>query len=244
MRRATSKDKEQLLLPYRPRGGKRKGAGRKPNGKKAGVSHLERERFAKRRPVHVTLRVVDDIPTLRKQARALALRAAFCAAKDRHGLRIIHLSVQSNHIHLLVEAEDKQCLAAGMHALTIRLARALNRSLKRKGRVFADRYHGRVLKTPTETRNALCYLLNNFRRHAAKEPLRGRYLAFDWIDPFSSARYFDGWYGRAPDVDLEALEQSDPEAAQELPVTFARSWLVTKGWRRLGLLKRNAVPGK
>src|SRR5262249_10884764 len=71
----------------------------------------------------------------------------------------------------------------GMQGLTIRLARAINRALGRTGKVFADRYHARILKTPTEVRNAVEYVLQNHAKHLRK---RGK-MPHPWdIDPYSS----------------------------------------------------------
>jgi hypothetical protein len=55
---------EQLGL-FKPRGGKRRGAGRKPNGPRAGVCHRARPRLAARFPVHVVLRAAADVGNLR-----------------------------------------------------------------------------------------------------------------------------------------------------------------------------------
>src|SRR5207247_1292169 len=103
---------------------------------------------------------------------------------DEHGLRIVHFAIQSNHVHLLVEARDARSLSRGMQGLLVRIARNSNRAWKRKGSVFADRYHSRALRTPREVRNALVYVLQNSRKH-------GCHIA--GVDPFTSGRDFDGW---------------------------------------------------
>ena len=103
--------------------------------------------------------------------------------------RVIEFSVMSNHLHLLCEGKDRDVLARGLQGLFTRIARAVNRALGRSGRVFTDRYHDRVLKTPREVRNALAYVLNNARKHAAE---LGRRKPARWIDPCSSARVFFG----------------------------------------------------
>lgn len=132
-------------------------------------------------------------------------------------------------VHLLVEATDRVALARGLQGLAIRLARRVNRACGRSGRLWADRYHARVLRTPREVRNALCYVLQNARRHT--DVARG-IIAPGWIDPRSSGRWFDGW-ARASRV----------EASPEAPlVAAARSWLLTTGWRRRGLLDVDEVP--
>jgi REP element-mobilizing transposase RayT len=107
----------------------------------------------------------------------------FFKGHNKFGMRLIEFSVQADHIHLVVEAEDKKALTRGMQGLTIRLARAINRVLGRKGAVFAERYHARILKTPTEVRNAVEYVRNNYRRHCERS---GRWVHPWDIDPYSS----------------------------------------------------------
>jgi REP element-mobilizing transposase RayT len=81
-------------------------------------------------------------------------------------MRIVHFSVQGNHIHLLIEAADNDALERGMRGLTIRVAKALNRVMARRGPVFADHYHSRIVRTPTEAARALNYVLHNHAHHA------------------------------------------------------------------------------
>jgi putative transposase len=158
----------QLSFVLRTHGGKRKGAGRKPKGK-AMVSHAPRPRFEKATPAHVTLRVRSDVPSLRSARRFAAIRRGFAQAKQRRGLRLAEFSVLGDHLHLVVEADDEVALSRGMQGLCIRLARALNAVLRRSGRVFADHYHSRLLRSPTELVNAIKYVLGNARRHYGED---------------------------------------------------------------------------
>ena len=169
----------QIELKFRGRGGKRKGAGRKPKHGRAGVSHAKRPVLKRRFPVHVTLRMCPTVYNLRSKRCFTALSQAFWAGSNRFGFRLIRYSVQGNHVHLIAEAESNESLSKGMQGLTIRMARALNRVMNRKGRVFADRFHLHILKTINEVRNALNYLLNNHRKHIAGLPL-------DYKDPYVS----------------------------------------------------------
>jgi len=210
-------------------GGARPGAGRKPKGAKAGVPHAPREQLTRHLPAHVTLRMEPHVWNLRSGRSFRAIGRALAAGCERAGFRVVHFSVQGNHVHLLVEADRPERLARGMQALLIRMARALNRMMNRQGRVFADRYHARVLRTPREVRNALAYVLNNFRRHAAQ---RGERLGPRWMDPYSSAARFDGWREGAA-----APAPHDPRLVAE-----PRTWLVRTGWRRCGLLSLSEVP--
>src|SRR5436190_9355215 len=134
-------------------GGSRKGAGRKPRRGTAGLSHHMRPFHDRDHPVHVTLRVLDDLPPLRQWDVAAAIGKAMGASeKDR--FRVLHFSIQADHIHLIVEASDRMVLARGMQGLMIRMARRINGVLDRRGSVFADRYHAHYLQTATEVRNA------------------------------------------------------------------------------------------
>jgi REP element-mobilizing transposase RayT len=167
----------QVELRFRTWGGARRGAGRPPKGKRALVSHLARPEFAERFPLHVTLRMREDVWNLRTQRCLAPLRQAFADGGERFGFRLVHYSVQGNHIHLLVEAAGKESLSLGMQGLGVRIARALNRVMKRRGSVFADHYHARILRTPAEVARVRTYLLRNAERHYG---LRG-------ADPFASA---------------------------------------------------------
>jgi hypothetical protein len=92
----------------------------------------------------------------------------------------------------------------------------VNRLLCRRGHVWSDRFHSRMLRTPREVRNALVYVLNNFRKHVRSA--RG-------FDPCSSARWFDGWRGVRPMTTEKPM------------VAAARTWLAHAGWRlRLPLI--------
>ena len=177
--------KRQLAfeLRYRGRGGYRPGAGR-PKKSGAGVPHVRRPALAARHPVHVTARVGDEAAQLRSRALCRVILHAIGAGRERDGFRLVHFTVQSNHVHLIGEAHDAIALARGIQGLSIRIARAVNRALERHGKVFADRYHAHVLRSPTETANAIAYVLGNAHIHAAR---RGHPIRPDAIDPLSSA---------------------------------------------------------
>jgi hypothetical protein len=108
---------------------------------------------------------------------------ALLRARDRFGCRVVHFSVQGNHLHLVCEAEDARCLARGMKGLAVRLALGWNRVMRRRGRVFMDRYHAHVLRTPAEVRNAIPYAVSNYASHANRA---GRPIAHGFVDQFSS----------------------------------------------------------
>jgi putative transposase len=223
MSKARGSAARQLDLPI-PRiwGGRRAGAGRKPNGERPGVPHRTRPFHDAAYPVHVTLRARGGLPTLRGPRVFPAVRAALTAA-SRFGLRVCHFSAQADHLHLIVEAHDRQGLSKGMRGLAIRVALAVNRALGRRGRVWADRWHGRALTTPREARNALIYVLMNWKKH--RREAMG-------LDPCSSARWFDGWKGV---LRIFYVSSAPPVAAPE-------TWLLRVGWRRHGLLTDEDCP--
>ncbi len=223
----------QLELPgTQPRptwGGARAGAGRKRQREgRPAVPHRARPDHRARHPVHVTLRARRGLPSFREQALFGAMRKAIAASlrSKRVGssLRVLHFSVQSNHVHLVVEAHDKRAMARGLLGLGVRLARAINGALAVRGSVWGDRYHARALETPREVRNALVYVLMNAKKHGVL--LRG-------VDAFSSGPWFDGFVERAhvsPPTD-------DP------PVASPRTWLAREGWRMHGLVRVTERPG-
>ena len=203
-------------------GGKRRGAGRKPKGEKAGVSHARRAKLAERFPVHVTLKVMKGLPNLRREESFRELERAFVAGAERFGFRLQHYSVQTNHVHLIAEAKDERALSRGMQGLTIRMAKALNRLWARHGNVFADRFHSRALTTPREVRTALAYVLLNSNHHGVRHA--------DGPDPCSSGATFDGW---------KAPKRTDAESSGGF-IARARTWLLRVGWRRHGLIPLRA----
>lgn len=174
---------KQLELRFRRRGGKRPGAGRKPNGAKAGVSHLRRPRFARALPVHVTLRMARHVYNLRSQRAFAVIGRALARAADRLGVRIVRFSVQGNHVHLVVEAATTEALSRAMQGFSIRVAKGLNRMMRRRGRVLSDRYHAHPLRTPTEVRRAVAYVRDNHRKHMAQI---GKPLPRGYVDPYAS----------------------------------------------------------
>jgi REP-associated tyrosine transposase len=204
--------RRQTSFKFPGRGGKRQGAGRPrtrphPDLIGPGVPHLRRPDFAARHPVHVTMRLQRAVGYLRSYRRAKVVEDALRAARARFGVRIIHYSIQGNHLHLIVEAESPEALSRGMQGLATRLARRLNGLSARRGSVFADRYHAHALKTPREAKHAVRYVLTNYHHHSLE------YLPPGWTDPLGSARFTQGRPGR------------------DAPVVAPSVWLLRVGWR-------------
>jgi REP element-mobilizing transposase RayT len=217
--------REAGALPFKLNGGARPGAGRKPKGEKAGVPHRRRREFVKRCPVHVTVKLLPGMARLRRGREYRALRSAFAAGCDRNGFRLVHYAVMNDHLHLIVEADGAVAFVRGVQGLLIRVARALNRVWRRKGKVFGDRYHDHVLATPREVRNAIRYVLNNAEHHERQWGEMAR--AGAGIDVFTSGPWFEGW--------LESVGVRGPRSAVR-PVARAKTWLLGVGWQRLGRL--------
>jgi putative transposase len=225
-------------------GGARKGAGRKrlPHGN---VPHRTRPVHRVAEPVHVTLRA--RLAPLRSQHLFPTVRLALLRASRREpqSFRILHYSIQHNHIHLIVEAQDERALSSGVRSIAIRVARYVNDLLRRRGSLWSDRWHGHALKTPREVRNAIVYVLANFRKHARTPRAPG-------IDPFSSGAWFDGWDdwsprdGRAPPWAERAAwcaaRPQDGDEATACVVSTAQSWLGHVGWRQHGLVRLTETP--
>jgi putative transposase len=172
--------KRQVELRSSRRGGKRRGAGRKRRSVRRRVPHRRRPVLSRHNPLHVTLRVLDGVGRLRCRKGFGVVRAVMLlVARTRTGFRIIDLSIQGNHLHLVCEADDKEALRAGIAAFKISFARRLNRAFERRGAVFADRYHTEVLTCPRQVRNAVSYVLNNWRKHHEDRHAPTR------VDPFS-----------------------------------------------------------
>jgi hypothetical protein len=145
------------------------------------------------------------------------------AAASTPRFRVLHFSIQADHLHLMVEADGPTDFERGVRGLAIRVAKAMNRVLGRRGRVWHGRYHARMLRTPREVRNAFVYVLNNFRKHV--RAARG-------LDPCSSAPWFDGWSTAAATGRVLAAS----------PVARACTWLARIGWRRHGLIDADERP--
>jgi REP element-mobilizing transposase RayT len=200
------------------------------------VPHRPRKLTSGEHPLHVTLRVVRDLPGLRRRHMWKAVQWALAITVARPDFRICHLSIQGNHIHLIVEADDARALARGMQGFQISCAKQMNGRIltagqRRRGRVFADRFHARELDKPTMVRNALAYVLNNWRHH--RDPFQQPRAR---LDPYSTGPQFAGW------VDDEAypLPRVDGE---RLPVACPTTWLLTTGWKRRGLISPWDRPG-
>lgn len=183
--------------------------------------------------MHVTLRA--RLAPLRSQFLFPSVRLALTRAsrRDPDHFRVVHYSVQRDHIHLVVEAGDKPALSSGIRSIAIRIARYVNDLLRRRGPLWADRFHSRALTSPRAVRNALVYVLANFRKHARHDMRPG-------IDPYSSAASFDGWLEWQPQLGtpppfaeppVRCEDSANGSPSTDSAVYSARTWLLRTGWR-------------
>ncbi len=187
----------------------------------------------------MTLKVEDGLWSLRGCKVYRAIHGALCGGNVREGFRLVQYSVQNNHFHLIPEAQSTVALARGMQGLEIRLARALNRVMRRTGRVFADRYRSRLLTDPLDARNTLRYVLNNARRHV-RRALRNHTR---WIDPCSSAPWFPHWSIPARVADFVPDPRHRALLALGSAAVPSRTALLAHGWSRAGPIELLHVPG-
>lgn len=188
-------------------GGRRPNSGRRRK-KSQGVSHSVREKVQDRTPLHINFKFKTRI---RNKDSLRTLKRAIKNAGS-HGLRVIHYSMQSNHIHLIIESANNEILTRGMRSLTITFAKGL-----KKGSIQIERYHLHVLKSLRETKNAVHYVLFNEQKHAN--------LKTAYIDEYSSL----GLVADLKKISKESGFSIVLRRIRELPVLFEpKSWLLNR----------------
>jgi REP element-mobilizing transposase RayT len=234
-----------------------KAPGRKPKllGR-PGSPHTKRPDIKRGSALHIVLRVNRAVGSLRKRHMYRALRAATIAAALRElhfakqgAFRIVHISIQRTHVHLIVEADNKEALSKGLQGFQISAAKHINREYseqagldrRRRGNVFTDRYHLEHLTSPRQARNVLAYVLNNWRKHGEDRARNRDAQAARWnVDPFSTGALFGGWKER---TDAELMWRW-PETYQPLVVYVPQSWILRTGWTRHGQVSFHEVPAR
>jgi len=158
--------------------------------------------------------------------------------RSRAGRGFVRNTVERDHVHLIVEASDERALARGMQGFEIAAAHRLNAAVskttgrRRRGRVFSDRYHARILRTPTQVRHALNYVLNNWRHHSEHQGMESMFWEVDY---FSTGPTFVGWREPVPPI---------PTKYQPLPKCAPVTWLLSIGWAKSGEISMYATPGR
>lgn len=172
----------------------------------------------------------------------MAIRAATITAARREDFHIVHFTIQSNHIHLIVEATSKLAIARGMQGFEISAAKHINRVItertgtRRTGAVFPDRYHPRALTTPRQVRHAIAYVLNNWRRHGEDRASFTR----PWkIDPYSNAVDFPGW----KELEASPFLYRPPATYKPLVTWLPKTWLLRVSWTKHPPISVHETPG-
>ena len=219
------------------RGGARPGAGRKRTGRSLDAPHRQRPELSPDHPVHVVLRIARNAPELRRRDIYHAVRGVLARYLERPDFRVVHVSIQNTHIHLLVEAADRRALTRGMQSLAINTARAFHATgdPRRRGcgKVFAHRYHATQIRTPFHARHALAYVLNNWRRHQ-QDFINGT-MREARLDPYASGLAFDGW--------TREWRFDVPAGYLPLPVSPPATALLSSRWKQCGLVDPWERPG-
>nr|HEX4316986.1 transposase [Kofleriaceae bacterium] len=218
----------QLEFQFRTHGGKRAGAGR-PRKLVSDPPHGVREMHKGRNPVHVTCRCERSVGRLRVGVVRDAVGAAVARVNGREGFRVVHMSLQQDHVHFIVEADDHRIFVAGMRALTIATAKAINKAKGRRGRVFAYRFHATTVSSPRQARNVLAYVLNNWRHHLEDEKSVAARDAE--LDPYASGAGFSGW-----------RERVAPPSYEPLVLAAPHTWLLREGWMKHPLISIHETP--
>ncbi|MEO7093445.1 MAG: transposase [Polyangiales bacterium] len=242
-KRGTGKARRRSKARRAKSGEAPKKRGRPPKGERAGSPHKKRAAFRASEPIHVVLRAEKAIGVLRRRDIYHAVRGATLVVASRVDFRIVHISIQGTHIHLLVEADGKTALARGMQAFQISAAKRMNAVVKRvdpethevkrrKGAVFADRYHAEVITSRRQARHALAYVLNNWRKHREDHSVSWK------VDPFSSALAFRGWKAFAD----PAFAWTVPAKYEPLVVWEPKTWLLREGWMMYGRIDFHELP--
>lgn len=183
-----------------------------------GLPHAKRPPVSPDHPHHVTVRARKGTWNLRSQRSFRRIGAALEKVRLREDLRVVHYSIQGDHLHFLIEADDRRAMSNGIRALLISIARRLNAMMGKRGARFRDRFHERALTTASAVGTALRYVLTNASKHRTG-PL---------VDPYSSGPWFPHW---APVV---AFPKWTPCTGP--PTSDPKSDLLAEGWRRAGAL--------
>ena len=201
-------------------GGKRKGAGRK--NQSGTVAHEKRARVALKHPIHINLKVRPGIVNLRSHGVHKQFKYAIKKAQA-HGLGVSQYSLQDNHIHLICEARNNGALSSGMKSFGSRFGKALAKASGQKKGAFKGRFHLHVLKSPTEVKNALKYVLLNESKHMK---------SIEFIDEYSSGYSFKHWHKLMRIPDWMEVQLIEARPADWSHLAEAKSWLLSEGWIR------------
>ena len=152
-----------------------KGAGR-PALNDIGIRHVKRPKISKLTALHLTIKVRSNKADIKSKSILKALHHAIKRARLKK-LKIIHYTLEYNHLHVLVECHNNKILHQGMQAFGISLSKAINRIKRLKGAVYKHRYHFRKCTSRRDYKNVLHYIFANGVKHKRTS---------SYIDPYNS----------------------------------------------------------
>lgn len=222
-------------------GGKRRGSGRK--NRSGQQNHMARPQIEAKWPLHITLRLNPGVLSLRRKFVLKVFIEGVQRAR-KFGLKINEFSILANHFHLIAETDNNENLSRGMQSLLIRLAKQVKKLAKElnrpiSGAVFVERYHLNVLKTPTEMKNALIYVLTNEDKHAGQKPepsIFSSSFCFQERDrlkiKYSPKKLNDVKRFWRSFVQVKQVSSRKRPQSLPLPLSQAQSWLGSVGWQK------------
>ena len=206
----------QLAFKIKTHGGPRRGAGRQRAGEKR-LAHVARPKLSEKIPSHITLKFKKDVPNLRCEAFLLEFTRAIRKAKAK-GLAVTQFSIESNHIHMLIEVKSNDTLKRGLLSLQGCVTWGLRRVFKYFGEVFVDRFHLHAIKSPREMKHALGYVIFNHAKHCG----------IAWFRDVYSSGFAQHEFAANVRQTRAPKWQSEIESV----MSQATSWLQQTGWKR------------
>jgi REP element-mobilizing transposase RayT len=150
-----------------------KGAGR-PAIHDIGIRHRERPKLTRLSSLHLTIKIKRIKADLKNKSILIVLKRAIYNARKK-GLRVIHFSLEFDHVHLLIEAPDNFILGKGMQSLGVTLVRGINKLGQTSGEVYKHRYHFRKINSTRELKVVMNYIFHNGVKHRTAKKLVNQY---------------------------------------------------------------------
>jgi len=150
-----------------------KKAGRKPKTD-AGIRHTARPELERPSSLHLTVKIEKEKANLKNKFILKILKKAILNAR-RFNLKIIHYSLEFDHVHLLIEAENNIILGKGMQSFGVTFSKAINRHRNVSGQVYKHRYHFRKITSAKQLKNVMNYIFKNGVKHGTSKTIVSGY---------------------------------------------------------------------
>ncbi|MDD4973652.1 MAG: transposase [Bacteriovorax sp.] len=166
------------------------------------MRHTSRPHLSKACSLHLTVKIKKIKAELKNKSVLSILKRAILNAR-KQGLKVIHYSLEYDHVHLLIEADNNHILSKGMQSFGVTISKAINRMRKLKGGVYKHRYHFRKISSPRQLKNVLNYIFNNGIKHKTAKHIVGHYNSIQ-----AEKKYFLFYRGKL-EYDLELMRILD-----------------------------------